>query len=60
MSARPPNHQDILSLFLLGATKSSWACYSHLGPRPKFEHMPQEDGEHLRDVQGRPPPWPPP
>jgi hypothetical protein len=21
---------------------------------------PQEDGEHLRDAQGRPPPWPPP
>ena len=35
---RPPNHQDMLSLFLSGATSSSWACFSPLGPRPKLEH----------------------
>jgi hypothetical protein len=28
-------------------------------PGPSWS-MPQEDGEHLRDAQGRPPPWPPP
>jgi hypothetical protein len=28
-------------------------------PSPSWS-MPQEDGEHLRDVQGCPPPWPPP
>ena len=36
--ARPPNHQDIVSLFLPGATSSSWAGYSPLGPWPKMEH----------------------
>jgi hypothetical protein len=28
-------------------------------PGPSWS-TPQEDGEHLRDAQGRPPPWPPP
>ena len=28
-------------------------------PGPSWS-MPQEDGEHLRDAQGRPTPWPPP
>jgi hypothetical protein len=28
-------------------------------PGPSWS-MPQEDGEHLRDAQERPPPWPPP
>jgi hypothetical protein len=28
-------------------------------PDPSWS-IPQEDGEHLRDAQGRPPPWPPP
>jgi ribosomal protein L34E len=27
--------------FLSGATASSRACYSHLGPRPKLEHAPR-------------------
>jgi hypothetical protein len=39
--ARPPNYRDILPLFLSGATASSRACYSHLGPRPKLEHAPR-------------------
>jgi hypothetical protein len=28
-------------------------------PGPSWS-TPQEDGEHLSDAQGRPPPWPPP
>jgi hypothetical protein len=36
-----PNHCDKLSLFLPRAMTSSWACYSHLGPRPKLDHAPR-------------------
>jgi len=38
---RPPNHQDMLLLFLVGAMTSSRACYSHLGPWPKLENAPK-------------------
>jgi hypothetical protein len=40
--------RDILPLFLSGATASSWACYSHLGPRPKLEHSPRRWGKPKR------------
>jgi hypothetical protein len=34
--ASPPNHHDILSLFLPRATSSLWTCFSSLGPWPKW------------------------
>jgi hypothetical protein len=45
--------------FLSGATMLSQACHSHLGLRPSWSTS-QEDGEHLRDAQRCPHPWPPP
>jgi hypothetical protein len=34
--------------FVSGVTASSRACYSHLGPRPKLEHVPRRWRTHKR------------
>jgi hypothetical protein len=55
MSARPPNHQDIYRCFcrVLRCRRRLVIHAWDLGPSWS---TPQEDGEHLKDTQERPPP----